>query len=301
MQIGSTCHRASGRSLRRSGRSDRVLASLLVMLMAAVGSAKTPTGAEVQARVDRDVAQGRPVVVHVVVALCDNVHQGIVPVSGSLGNGQSPRTNLYWGAAFGLRSYLSRRGGYELVAGEWTTPASVLDKVVLHKRVTRGGHKVDVFVVAEAWDGRSIKDAVRRFLRIAAGHDPAGVEVSGISAPLRAGGDAALVAFVGHNGLMDFAAPIRPSARADAPPRSSIVLACASEPFFLGLLREGGSHPLLLTTGLMAPEAYTLDAAVVAFAAKSTPSEVEEAAAVAYDSFQHCGRKAALRLFASQP
>ena len=36
--------------------------------------------------------------IHVVVALCDNENQGIVPVPEKLGNGKEPLTNLYWGA-----------------------------------------------------------------------------------------------------------------------------------------------------------------------------------------------------------
>jgi len=34
--------------------------------------------------------------IHVFVALCDNVNQGIVPVSAKLGNGQDIKGNLYW-------------------------------------------------------------------------------------------------------------------------------------------------------------------------------------------------------------
>ena len=33
-------------------------------------------------------AQNTPRTIHVFVALCDNVHQGIVPVSKTLGNGE---------------------------------------------------------------------------------------------------------------------------------------------------------------------------------------------------------------------
>lgn len=35
-------------------------------------------------------------IVHVLVALCDNEHQGIVPVPARLGNGEDPERNLYW-------------------------------------------------------------------------------------------------------------------------------------------------------------------------------------------------------------
>ena len=46
--------------------------------------------------------------IHVYVALCDNKNQGIVPVSKTLGNGQNPTTNLYWGAAYGIRTFFDR-------------------------------------------------------------------------------------------------------------------------------------------------------------------------------------------------
>jgi hypothetical protein len=49
--------------------------------------------------------QTKPRVVHVFVALADNEHQGIVPVPAFLGNGDDPGRNLYWGAAFGVRTF----------------------------------------------------------------------------------------------------------------------------------------------------------------------------------------------------
>jgi len=57
---------------------------------------------ELVQRIRTDVAAQRPLVAHVVVALCDNVHQGIVPVPRALGNGQDPSSNLYWGARYGV-------------------------------------------------------------------------------------------------------------------------------------------------------------------------------------------------------
>jgi hypothetical protein len=48
----------------------------------------------------------QPRVIHVLVALCDNIHQGIVPVPEKIGNGQDPRNNLYWGCEFGVKTFL---------------------------------------------------------------------------------------------------------------------------------------------------------------------------------------------------
>jgi hypothetical protein len=51
----------------------------------------------------------------------------------------------------------------------------------------------------------------------------------------------------------------------------------------------------------MAPEAYTLDAAVTAFARGLGASAVHEAAAAAYSSYQKCSLKAARALFSTTP
>ena len=43
-------------------------------------------------------------VIHVLVALCDNKYQGIVPVPPKIGNGQDVNNNLYWGCSMGVRT-----------------------------------------------------------------------------------------------------------------------------------------------------------------------------------------------------
>lgn len=54
-------------------------------------------------------AQSTPRTIHVFVALCDNVNQGIIPVPTMLGNGRDPRNNLYWGAAFGVKNFFKKQ------------------------------------------------------------------------------------------------------------------------------------------------------------------------------------------------
>jgi hypothetical protein len=146
-----------------------------------------------------------------------------------------------------------------------------------------------------------VAGAITRFLHFSAGLDPTHVGIKGLPSPIRAGGGAALLAFVGHNGLMDMRAPVEPQARPGTSPRSSVVLACSSRPYFRDLLLDCGAHPLLLTTGRMAPEAYTLEAAVTAFAVRNPPDQVREAAASAYHRYQKCGMNGARRLFSSDP
>jgi hypothetical protein len=113
----------------------------------------------------------------------------------------------------------------------------------------------------------------------------------GKSLPISA--DADVIAYVGHDGLMELTSGARLTGGSARRPRS-IVLACASKPYFEPLLQRAGSKPLLLTTGLMAPEAYTLGAAIEAYVRNG---DVHEAAAQAYHAHQSCGIRGARKLF----
>src|SRR5258705_2660454 len=87
-------------------------------------------------------------VVHVFVALADNEHQGIVPVSATLGNGDNPKTNLYWGAAFGVKAFFSKSRDWELLTSV-TSPSPV----ILERSVFKHRHQ-NLFLIADAYRGR---------------------------------------------------------------------------------------------------------------------------------------------------
>ncbi|PYU42794.1 MAG: hypothetical protein DMG54_15220 [Acidobacteria bacterium] len=143
--------------------------------------------------------------------------------------------------------------------------------------------------------------AVTDFLSAAAG-----IAKQRLSLKMRSGevsiaiaGDADLVVYVGHDAFMDFQVP--PIAGAgDDKLRQTIVLACASKSFFGPYIRQTGAEPLLWTTGLMAPEAYTLKAAIDGWIAHEDDQAIRRRAAQAYDRYQKCGARAALRLFATK-
>ena len=81
--------------------------------------------------------------------------------------------------------------------------------------------------------------------------------------------------------------------------REAIVLACLSKSYFAAPLRAAGAQPLLWTTGLMAPEAYTLKSALDGWVARESNEQIRERAAGAYDKYQKCGIKGARRLLVS--
>jgi hypothetical protein len=249
---------------------------------------------DVVARLDADVAGGKPLVAHVVVALCDNEFQGIVPVPASLGDGDAPQSNLYWGAMYGVRSYFRRQPGWQSVALAPTRDSRVLDRVLFKRDLTRNGKSTQVLLVAEAWRGRNIADAIRYFLELNRGEHAERMRAGGLE--FDAGGAAHVIVFVGHNGLMDFAAPSLPPAKVLPGPHASVVLACLSDSYFADLL-SSNSLPLITTSGLMAPEAYTLAALIEAWFSGADGSQVRLAAASAYAKYQRSSERAARRLF----
>jgi len=239
-------------------------------------------------------AQTRPRVVRVFVALADNEHQGIVPVPPTLGNGEDPARNLYWGAAFGVRTLFRKSAEWKEISSVPKPKSSILKRSIFEHRDS------GTILIADAYEGKEIKQALTDFFNAAAGlhseviSSPADSTRTTKNIPALAD----LVVYVGHDGLMDFSLPLEFPNQAGAN-RSAIVLACASKSFFKDLLRQTGAHPLLWTTGLMAPEAYTLKAAVDGWILNESAEQIRQRAAAAYSKYQKCSLSAAQRLFSS--
>jgi hypothetical protein len=240
------------------------------------------------------VRQNPGKLVHVLVALCDNENQGIVPVSAALGNGEDPERNLYWGAAFGIKTFFTKSKEWQLVSKTIDPKYAVMERLVFKHR------SKNVYLVADAYKGIEIQRAIADFLASASGNLNEAIEVSmaAKNLKLQIGGGADLLAFVGHNGLMDFSLPEYPKKQDDAL-REAIILSCASKSYFTAPLKLTGAQPLLWTTNLMAPEAYILKSALDGWILGEDGERIRQRAAEAYHSYQKCGLKAARTLFAS--
>ena len=64
--------------------------------------------------------------IHVLVALCDNKYQKIVPVPQAIGNGQDPKNNLYWGAAYGFKTYFAKQKEWQVIKINKPTSGKIL-------------------------------------------------------------------------------------------------------------------------------------------------------------------------------
>lgn len=228
--------------------------------------------------------------IHVVVALCDNRYQGIVKVPEAIGNGQDPARNLYWGAGYGVKTFFSGKNSNWRLVGTQAVSDTIPERLLFkHKQ-----H--NAYLLADAYDGRYIRQCTEDLLSFAAGEKI--VTAAYNNKQYVFGSGAKLLAYIGHDGLMDFSLNRQFSAK-DSTKRKVIILACRSRAFFKDHLRNTGADPLLWTTGLMAPEAYTLYDALSAWMNGNTDEQVADAAAAAYHRYQSCGVRAARRLLVS--
>jgi hypothetical protein len=145
------------------------------------------------------LAQDTPRTVHVFVALADNANQGIVPVPAKLGNGEDPAHNLYWGSAFGVKAFFARSADWKLISSSQEPKYEVLERCVFKHRIA------NVYLIADAYRGREIRTAILDFLDSAAGlgREQINIEAGKQQVKLEVRGASQLVAYIGHDGLMD--------------------------------------------------------------------------------------------------
>jgi hypothetical protein len=216
--------------------------------------------------------------IHVIVSLVDNVWQGIVPVPAKIGNGDDPDHNLYWGAMFGVKTFLSKAEGWQNLGCKKGVSDTILERCEF-------AWQDKLTVTADAYRGRRIGQAMLDFMQQAA------------TPPSAAQRE--MVVFIGHDGLMDEENQpfIQRFPKHAGHNKQAVVLACLSDEYFAGHLLAAGSKPVVTTFSFMAPEAYVLEAVARGFANQASETELRGAAATAYAQYQHISAKAGKSIF----
>lgn len=218
------------------------------------------------------LVQADPKQVRVFVALCDNKTQGIQPVGEKIGNGDDPDSNLYWGCSDGFGSFFSRSKQWKVMASDKDVSATILRRLSLMH--TAG----DIELVADAYRGSGIRQCLKDFEEAASSNK------------------FDVVAFIGHNGLMDL--DLEVPKMADGNDTKVVVLCCHSESYFGPRLRTLGCRPILMTKQLMYPGSFLLHAVLEKWRAGGSPADIRVAAATAYAKNQKISVRAATGVFA---
>jgi len=224
--------------------------------------------------------------IHIFVALCDNKYQGIVPVPKKIGNGQDPDNNLYWGCGFGIRTYFKKSKEWKLIKTE-NPGTHILERLVFKNT------KAKFYLIADAYDGQYIKTCTQDFLNSVSGNNKDTIRIENRSIGIS--GNANLIAYIGHDGLMDFNLD-ESFINSDGKKRDAIILACVSKSYFSKYIKQAGANPLVWTTGLMCPEAYTIHDALSGYVLNESNEQIRNRAAQAYSKFQKCSIGAAKKL-----
>jgi len=240
-------------------------------------------------RVIADLAAGKPLVVEVHVPLCE---QTIIACGNAkLGNGNNPDTNLYWSTTPGFGSWFARRSsGWKRVLrqGEGETG----DKDILAVHVYRRGvpapaawkkrgapATIEIDLVVRAWRGTAIDRALAAYAQDLSGGAAHTLTLADTTT-LEVGGAAQIVAWVGHNRLMDlepykWPAPGRTT-------KGAIAIACHTAAYMEAEVPSATRVPLLMTRDFLFANAAPLEATVLAFAAGGSYRKIRVDAATAY-------------------
>jgi hypothetical protein len=248
---------------------------------------------DLTARVVEDLAAGRPLVAQVHVPLCDNTI--IACGNAKLGNGDNPETNLYWATTPGFGKWFARKdGGWKRVLKQTEADSGDKDLLAVHvyrKTVSASAAwkkqgapaKFEIDIVVYGWRGTAIDRALDAYALDSAGSGTRTLTLAD-GTTLAAGGAAQLVAWVGHNRLMDLDAYTWPAPAAK--PMGTIAIACHTASYMEAEVSAPTRVPLLMTRDFLFANAAPLEATVLAFAGGESYAKLRSAAAAAYAKVQ---------------
>ena len=240
--------------------------------------------------------------IHVLVALCDNKYQKIVPVPQAIGNGQDPKNNLYWGAAYGFKTYFAKQKEWQVININKPTSGKILEEIIYKHR------NKDVYLIAQAYNGKYIDSTVNDFLDYSAGKKTQQIRLN--DKTVMAGGNADLVIYIGHDYLMESSwrdylpdswrwNTLSKTEQEKQKLRYAAVFACKSQKYFTPPLSRLGITPLILTLNRMALEAYSVHAMINSWLNGESKDEIRFKVASAYSQYQKLS-KPALHIFTTE-
>ena len=217
-------------------------------------------------------------VIHLFVALCDNETQGIQPVGKAIGDGNKPDANLYWGCSDGSQQYFSKSKLWKKL--ETHRPQKDDASSPIMRRIIFQHKKTMTILVAEAYQGKHIKQSLSDYLNSSAGSYKPEITVKTLNKKLTLGANSNLTAYIGHNGLMEHDITTKKSPH---PPKlDTITLCCISDGYFKPHFQKTNTTPILQTKSLMYPGAFILHDAIEGWLKSETKAQIRTRAAKAY-------------------
>lgn len=238
---------------------------------------------EILTSIQTKIQQQEPLVIHIFIPLCDNIHQGIVPTTQSLGDGQSIRSNLYWATSSGTKKFFQKHKEWKQIYIQQDIDSSILERVVFERTYQH----TKVYLVADAYRGDRMGKTLNDFLAALSMNKKESLSInSDWSIPISSNAD--LLIFNGHNGLMDN--PTMESWKNSTSRRvDAVINACVSFDYFEEELKEAKAYPLIRTTTLLHPGAYVLTQIIDDWVNLQPQNVIRRKAGRAYCMKHKCG------------
>lgn len=248
---------------------------------------------EIKSKLQTKIDNNEPLNVHVLVPLCDNENQGIVPTTKSLGDGFSLRTNLYWATSHGMKRYFKELKDWKLLQSSvFDLDTVVLERVTFKKIFSNGAN---VILTMDAYRGDKIEDCLKDFFSSLAGELKDTLILEKDTVLLHSNAD--LMVYNGHNGLMDVW--VDTTVNVDGDERDAVVIACSSMYYFNARLNYLKAYPLVMTTNLLYPGAFVVEEVVNNWALQKSNELIRQSAGDAYHKVKRCGINGARNLFST--
>ncbi|MCB9854634.1 MAG: hypothetical protein H6818_03020 [Phycisphaerales bacterium] len=241
------------------------------------------------ATIAADIQRQRYVSVTVQVGLFDRDASGT-----AFADGDNPRTNLYWGALYGVDTHLPNSAGWRRAFRDDGIGNHIVARSVFQKRVTPSEHWIangvtepfDVFVLANAWRHDHLVEAMEQPIRDAICGNSTRIVIDG--RPIEFGGASALVGYVGQNHMLDeYWDPLTRLEGCRLTRRIGIFYAA---PFSAAALhrplQETGLYSVLFTRNRITPEAYVIDGILDALIVGDLDDGFVDSAAAQYARYQ---------------
>lgn len=238
------------------------------------------------------IGRGDTLVVHALVPLCDNEHQGIVPTTKSLGDGFNLKSNLYWATRHGLKRYFLEHSSWSVLENNFDANDTILERVSFYRRFE---NDAKVVLICDAYRGDRMHECLTDYFSFLAGKKSDSLKLK--DSNLTCGKDADLLVFNGHNGIYE----ARPDSCFATRQRQkdAVVIACGSYWNYLPFIKNANCYPLVTTTQSMYPGATVLNKIIESWANLESADSISFAAAKGYHEMKNCGLENANRMFYS--
>lgn len=272
----------------RAANTPGAHSSLRAAPSAELIAASSVTAASFQSNLVRTILQQGHLTVTLHVGLTDGE-----AAPSKFTNGNDPRTNLCWGALYGVDTHMANAAGWRRFYGDKGDGKRIIRRSVFARRVTASAEWVaagvdqvfDVYVLANAWPASRLRDAMNQPIRDACADGPVMITQDGVS--LAFGSASCMVGYLGPNAMADAYWDPFEACPSGAPSRVGLFyLSSMSAVYLYDSAVRHGFYPVLFARLPIVPEAYLFDGMMQALLEGELDEGFLDSAASAYAKYQ---------------